>query len=110
MVVNTCGFIERAREESYAAIHEMLELKRRGDIRGVIVSGCLAEREKERLLETLPEIDHLVGVFGREDGDQSGRPADRRTGRAADGVSARPVDAAGTTAGGCGSRRGISRF
>jgi ribosomal protein S12 methylthiotransferase len=66
VVVNTCGFIERAREESYGAIHEMLALKRRGDIRGVIVSGCLAEREKEKLLETLPEIDHLVGVFGRE--------------------------------------------
>ncbi|MGD9722615.1 MAG: 30S ribosomal protein S12 methylthiotransferase RimO [Pirellulales bacterium] len=66
VVVNTCGFIERARDESYATIHEMLDLKRKGDIRGVIVSGCLAEREKERLLETLPEIDHLVGVFGRE--------------------------------------------
>jgi ribosomal protein S12 methylthiotransferase len=66
VVVNTCGFIERAREESYATIHEMLELKRKGDIRGVIVSGCLAEREKEKLLETLPQIDHLVGVFGRE--------------------------------------------
>ncbi len=66
VVVNTCGFIERAREESYATIHEMLDLKRKGDIRGVIVSGCLAEREKEKLLETLPEIDHLVGVFGRE--------------------------------------------
>jgi ribosomal protein S12 methylthiotransferase len=66
VVVNTCGFIERAREESYAAIHEMLELKRKGDIRGVIVSGCLAEREQQKLLETLPEIDHLVGVFGRE--------------------------------------------
>jgi len=66
VVVNTCGFIERAREESYATIHEMLELKRRGATKGVIVSGCLAEREKEALLETCPEIDHLVGVFGRE--------------------------------------------
>jgi ribosomal protein S12 methylthiotransferase len=66
VVVNTCGFIERARDESYATIHEMLELKRKGDVRGVIVSGCLAEREKEKLLETLPEIDQIVGVFGRE--------------------------------------------
>jgi len=66
VVVNTCGFIERARAESFATIHEMLELKRKGEIRGVIVSGCLAERDKETLLETLPEIDHLVGVFGRE--------------------------------------------
>ncbi len=66
VVVNTCGFIERARTESFSAIDEMLELKRKGEIRGVIVSGCLAEREKEALLETRPEIDHLVGVFGRE--------------------------------------------
>ncbi len=77
VVVNTCGFIERAREESYGAIHEMLELKRKGDIRGVIVSGCLAEREKEKLLETHPEIDYLVGVFGRE---QVTKVADRLIG------------------------------
>lgn len=66
VVVNTCGFIERAREESYSVIREMLDLKRRGATKGVIVSGCLAEREKESLLETCPDIDHLVGVFGRE--------------------------------------------
>jgi len=66
VVVNTCGFIERARDESFSAINEMLELKRRGEIKGLIVSGCLAEREKEKLLESHPEIDHLVGVFGRE--------------------------------------------
>jgi ribosomal protein S12 methylthiotransferase len=65
-VVNTCGFIEAARTESFAAIDEMLDLKRRGTIRGVIVSGCLAERQKESLLESRPEIDQLVGVFGRE--------------------------------------------
>jgi ribosomal protein S12 methylthiotransferase len=77
VVVNTCGFIERARNESFSAIDEMLELKRKGDIRGVIVSGCLAEREKEALLETRPEIDHLVGVFGRE---QVTKVADRLIG------------------------------
>ncbi len=66
VVVNTCGFIERARDESFAAIDEMLELKRQGKTRGVIVSGCLAERQKEQLLEDRPDIDSLVGVFGRE--------------------------------------------
>lgn len=66
-VVNTCGFIEAARQESFAAIDEMLELKRRGELRGVIVSGCLAERQRETLLEERPGIDHLVGVFGREE-------------------------------------------
>ena len=66
VVVNTCGFIERARAESFQAIDEMLALKRSGKTRGVIVSGCLAERQKEALLESRPEIDSLVGVFGRE--------------------------------------------
>ncbi len=66
VVVNTCGFIERARQESYGAIREMLELKRRGQTRGVIVSGCLAEREKDALLVACPGVDRLVGVFGRE--------------------------------------------
>jgi ribosomal protein S12 methylthiotransferase len=66
-VVNTCGFIEEARQESFAVIDEMLELKRRGDLRGVIVTGCLAERQKEALLIDRPEIDQLIGVFGREE-------------------------------------------
>lgn len=67
VVVNTCGFIEQARTESYSAIDEMLELKRSGKTNGVIVSGCLAERQKEQLLEERPDIDSLVGVFGREE-------------------------------------------
>ena len=67
VVVNTCGFIERAREESLSTIREMLKHKEQGKTRGVIVAGCLAERQKELLLETHPEIDHLVGVFGRDE-------------------------------------------
>ncbi len=67
VVINTCGFIDNARKESMEAIDEMLELKRQGKIRGVIVSGCLAERERDHLLELRPEIDSLVGVFGRDD-------------------------------------------
>src|SRR6187455_593666 len=77
VVVNTCGFIERARTESFSAIDEMLELKKQGRTRGVIVSGCLAERQKEQLLEERPGIDHLVGVFGRE---EITRVADRLVG------------------------------
>jgi ribosomal protein S12 methylthiotransferase len=76
-VVNTCGFIEAARTESFAAIDEMLELKRTGQLRGLIVSGCLAERQKESLLVDRPGIDHLVGVFGRE---EVTRVADRLVG------------------------------
>jgi ribosomal protein S12 methylthiotransferase len=67
VVVNTCGFIEDARTESYGAIDEMLELKNKGEIKGLIVSGCLAERQKEELLVDRPGIDALVGVFGREE-------------------------------------------
>jgi len=78
VVVNTCGFIERARTESFSAIDEMLDLKKRGRTKGVIVSGCLAERQKEQLLEERPAIDHLVGVFGRE---EITRVADRLVGR-----------------------------
>lgn len=67
VVVNTCGFIEQARDESFAAIDEMLQLKREGKTSGVIVSGCLAERQREEMLKERPDIDALVGVFGREE-------------------------------------------
>jgi ribosomal protein S12 methylthiotransferase len=67
VVINTCGFIDHARAESMEAIDSMLELKRQGKIRGVIVSGCLAERNRDELLIERPELDSLVGVFGRDD-------------------------------------------
>lgn len=67
VVVNTCGFIASARDESLGAIDEMLQLKRSGRIRGVVVTGCLPERSREALLEQRPEIDALVGVFGRDE-------------------------------------------
>lgn len=67
VVVNTCGFIDSAREESLGAIDEMLALKREGKIRNVVVTGCLAERQQGKLLEARPEIDAMVGVFGRNE-------------------------------------------
>src|SRR5882762_5004348 len=67
VVVNTCGFIEPARQESLGVIREMLELKRQGRVGAVVVAGCLAERKKDDLLAEVPEVDHIVGVFGRED-------------------------------------------
>jgi ribosomal protein S12 methylthiotransferase len=60
-VVNTCGFIEAARQESFAAIDEMLELKRRGDLRVIAPAARRAAGERR---SKLPGIDHLVGVFG----------------------------------------------
>jgi ribosomal protein S12 methylthiotransferase len=67
VVVNTCGFIESARQESLGVIREMLDLKRDGKVGAVVVAGCLAERQKDLLLETVPEVDQIVGVFGREE-------------------------------------------
>ncbi len=67
VIVNTCGFIEPARQESMSVIREMLELKRQGRIGGVIVAGCLAERNREGLMQELPGVDQVLGVFGREE-------------------------------------------
>ena len=67
VVINTCGFIEIARQESLEAIREMIRLKERGQVGRVIVAGCLAERDRESLLETCPGIDRLVGVFARDE-------------------------------------------
>jgi ribosomal protein S12 methylthiotransferase len=77
VIVNTCGFIEQAREESFSAIDEMLQLKTEGGTRGVIVCGCLAERQREELYADRPGIDSLVGVFAR---DEVTRIADRLVG------------------------------
>src|SRR5437868_613815 len=76
VVVNTCGFIEPARQESLAVIREMLELKSRGRVGAVVVAGCLAQRQQEMLLEQVPEVDQIVGVFGRE---EIARVVDRAT-------------------------------
>jgi ribosomal protein S12 methylthiotransferase len=67
VVVNTCGFIEPARQESLAVIREMLALKEQGRVGAVVVAGCLAERKKDDLLQEVPGVDHIVGVFGREE-------------------------------------------
>jgi ribosomal protein S12 methylthiotransferase len=67
VVVNTCGFIEPARQESLAVIREMLSLKEQGRVGAVVVAGCLAERQKDDLLREVPGVDHIVGVFGREE-------------------------------------------
>ncbi len=67
VIINTCGFIDTARQESLGVIREMLDRKRAGEIKGVVVAGCLAERQKDLLLEEVPEIDQIVGVFGREE-------------------------------------------
>ena len=62
IVVNTCAFIDTAKEESIDAILEMAELKRRGLCKRLVVTGCLAERYRERLQAEIPEIDVVLGT------------------------------------------------
>ena len=78
VIVNTCAFLDSSRRESYGVIEEMLSLKRSGGTRGVIVAGCLAERQKEGLLEELPDLDAVIGVFSR---DEVAKAAERLVGR-----------------------------
>jgi ribosomal protein S12 methylthiotransferase len=62
IVVNTCGFIESAKEESISAILDAAKLKKRGKCRALIVAGCLAQRYKDELLKELPEADAIIGT------------------------------------------------
>jgi len=61
-IVNTCCFIGDAKEESIGAIIELGELKRTGSLKGIVVSGCLAERYKEEVIRELPEVDAVIGT------------------------------------------------
>ena len=61
-IVNTCGFIEDAKQESIDEILELAELKKEGRIQAIIVTGCLAERYQTEILKELYEIDAVVGI------------------------------------------------
>ena len=63
VIVNTCGFIADAQEESINTILELGEAKRQGRIRRLMVMGCLSERFMADLIEELPEVDHFYGKF-----------------------------------------------
>lgn len=60
--VNTCGFIEPAKEESIEAIFEMAQYKKTGKLKKLYVTGCLSQRYPETLLDEIPEIDGVMGV------------------------------------------------
>jgi ribosomal protein S12 methylthiotransferase len=62
IVVNTCGFIQSAKEESINTILEMAELKEEGNLKRLVVSGCLVERYRQDLLNQLPEVDAVLGT------------------------------------------------
>lgn len=63
VVVNTCGFIDRAKEESINTILDQVELKRRGKLDKVYVTGCLSERYRNNLEAEIPEVDAFFGTM-----------------------------------------------
>jgi len=62
IIVNTCGFIDAAKEESVNTILELADLKQTGNLKALIVSGCLTQRYKKVLMDEMPEIDGIVGT------------------------------------------------
>jgi ribosomal protein S12 methylthiotransferase len=66
LIVNTCAFIDRAREESVTTILELARLKERGACRALIVTGCLTQRYGAEILRELPEVDGILGTSGLE--------------------------------------------
>jgi ribosomal protein S12 methylthiotransferase len=66
IVINTCGFLEASKTESLDEIRRAIEMKKAGNCQRVVVAGCLVQRHKTKLLNDVPEVDRLVGVFDRE--------------------------------------------
>ena len=62
VVVNTCGFIDRAKEESIQAILEQVERKSRGEIDRIVVAGCMVQKYGAELAAEIPEVDHFIGL------------------------------------------------
>jgi ribosomal protein S12 methylthiotransferase len=63
VVVNTCGFIDKAKEESVNTILEQVSLKQKGKLEKVYVTGCLSERYRDQLAEEIPEVDAWFGTM-----------------------------------------------
>src|SRR5215831_5018618 len=115
VVVNTCGFLEASKEESLGVIHQAIKAKERGDVRRVIVAGCLVQRHRAKMLEWAPGIDALIGVFDRDHiveavrgerveratlGEASDGPAYWVAGNALQAAKARGVQTTGLTVNG----------
>ena len=91
LIVNTCAFIDRSKQESIDAILEMAELKKTGRCRRLVVTGCLAERYRDELKDQIPEIDALlgtgevpgiVGALGEAGTSPSPKPASKKPAKA----------------------------
>lgn len=66
-IVNTCGFIEQAKQESIDEILELAKLKKEGKIKAIIVTGCLAERYQSEVMKELYEVDAVLGIGANAD-------------------------------------------
>lgn len=66
VVINTCGFLEASKDESLGVIKEAIEAKKTGNVKRVVVAGCLVQRHRAKMLEWAPGIDAMVGVFDRD--------------------------------------------
>ncbi|CAN5865184.1 30S ribosomal protein S12 methylthiotransferase RimO [soil metagenome] len=66
IVINTCGFLEASKEESLQVIHDAIARKHAGQVKRVVVAGCLVQRHRAKMLEWAPGIDAMVGVFDRD--------------------------------------------
>ncbi|MBQ3100188.1 MAG: 30S ribosomal protein S12 methylthiotransferase RimO [Clostridia bacterium] len=77
IIVNTCGFIESAKQEAIDNILDVAWLKKNRDLRGIIVTGCLSERYREQIFEEMPEVDALVGCGSIHDIVEAVKAVDR---------------------------------
>ncbi len=66
VVINTCGFLEASKDESLSVIKDAIERKERGELKRVVVAGCLVQRHRAKILEWAPGIDAMLGVFDRD--------------------------------------------
>jgi len=62
LIINTCGFIEKAKQESINTILELSQQKQIGNCKGLIITGCLSQRYKDQLIAEMPEIDGIIGT------------------------------------------------
>ncbi|MEE0945779.1 MAG: 30S ribosomal protein S12 methylthiotransferase RimO [Acutalibacteraceae bacterium] len=67
IIINTCGFIEDAKKEAIENILEAAQYKKDGNLKALIVTGCLAERYKDDITEEIPEVDMVVGIGSNKD-------------------------------------------